>query len=165
MGGNTSDTYDKEKACEKKKSDSQYGESDQLFLKFDTDKNNYLYEQEFVHLLDHFLLIRPELQEKVNQVQREIKIDNNAPLSKEEFRSLMTQCFEEVDISEKLIEVFKIFDKNLELQLSNIEVLHVFNKLGLNLTLEDVDKLFEEALNGKKGELTFEDFIKIMVAK
>ncbi len=144
---------------------SKYGEYDQLFLRYDLDKDGLLNENEFINLLDHYLVLKPELSDLINEIRNEIKIDQSSPLTQEEFRNLMYNCFTNQDVSERAIEVFKIFDKNAEAELTSIEILHVFNKLGLNMSLEDVELLLEEAVNNRNGKLVFEDFIKIMIAK
>ncbi len=140
-----------------------FGEFDQLFLRYDIDKNNQLQESEFINLLGNFTALKPQLSEHISDIKTEISIDQ--PLNRDEFRLLMYNCFSNTDMSERVIEVFKIFDKNAEHQLSCIEVMHVFNKLGLNLTIVDVEELFEEAIGDRNGILQFDDFMKILLAK
>jgi len=166
--GNSNETYDQKKKSlelEKSNTNAKFGEFDQLFLRYDFDKDGLLNEEEFITLLEHYILLKPEQADKINEMKNEIKIDSDSALTQDEFRRLMYNCFESKEVSENIMEVFKIFDKNGEAELSTVEVMHVFNKLGLNITLEDVEQLFEEVLHTKNGCLDFEDFVKIMIAK
>ncbi len=144
---------------------AKYGEFDQFFIRYDLDKDGLLSEFEFINLLDHYLVLKPDQADFINEMKNEIKVEQSGPLNQEEFRKIMYNCFTNQDVSEKVIEVFKIFDKNAEAELTCIEILHVFNKLGLNMTIEDVELLLEEAIGNKNGNLVFEEFVKIMIAK
>ena len=144
----------KDIALVKKLTDSsRFGEYDQLFLRYDDDKDGLLNEMEFINLMNNFKNIRPEQVDLIDELKNEIRIDSQNALNNDDFRKLMYNCFEKQDISEKVIEVFKIFDKSNEAEISSIEIMHCFNKLGLNMDIGDVELLFEEATSDKKGKL------------
>ena len=162
----SSEKNKKEIALVKKLTDSsKFGEFDQLFLRHDDDKDGLLNELEFINSMNTFKNIRPDQVDLIEELKNEIRIDSQNALNNDEFRKLMYNCFEKQDISEKVIEVFRIFDKNNQAELSTEEIMHCFNKLGLNMEISDVELLFEEATNDKKGKLYFEEFVKIMIGK
>jgi len=69
------------------------------------------------------------------------------------------------DPIEELIDVFKIFDKDNSKEITDIEILHVFDKLGLNLSRDDIKTLMSEADFDINNSIEFEEFIKIMIVK
>ena len=50
-------------------------------------------------------------------------------------------------------------------EITCVEIIHVFSKLGLSLSQEDVESMLLEADDSGDGTLDFEEFIKIMIAK
>ncbi len=170
--GNSNDpdeaTKEKDKDIESdisKSEKTKFGEFDQLFLKFDENKNGNLSEEEFKCLLDHYIILHPEKKEKVQELQEQIEIDDLNPINQEEFRSLMYYYLACQNISEQLVEVFKIFDRQMENEISIVEIIHVFNKLGLRLSSEEVEQMLLEADDSGDGTLDFEEFILLLTAK
>jgi Ca2+-binding EF-hand superfamily protein len=143
---------------------SKYGEFDQLFSKFDLNQNNGLNEVEFKKLLVNYMVIRPEKKEAISEILNQIVIDDQNPLSREEFRQLMHFYLNPGNSCEKLIDVFKIFDKTLSHELKVEEIIHVFTQLGLNLSSDEIIKMFIEADDSNDGSLDFEEFVKIMLS-
>jgi len=142
-----------------------YGEFDQLFNKFDDNNTNSISEEEFKNILDHYLTIHPEHTEKIMELKDQIQIDELNPLNRDEFRLLMYNYLCNTNNDEKLLEVFKIFDKNMNTEITVVEIIHIFTKLGLNLTKSDVELMLLEADDSGDGTLDFEEFIKIMIEK
>ena len=142
-----------------------YGEFDQLFMRFDDNNSDSLTEDEFKKILTHYIKIHPEHRTKVEELKDNIRITDQTPLTKEEFRKLMYNYLNSSNENEKLIEIFKIFDKNMTAEITCVEIIHVFTKLGLTLTKEDVESMLLEADDSGDGTLDFEEFIKIMIAK
>lgn len=159
------DTDVREKEIERFQNEEKYGEIDQLFLKFDENSNGFLSEEEIKVLLKHYLSIHPEYFEKINEICDQIEIDDNRPMTQQDFRRLMDFYFNNPSEEEKIIEVFKIFDKNNEFEMTILQIIHVFNRLGLNLSSSEVNSMLLEADDSGDGSLDFEEFILVMIAK
>ena len=117
MGNNESQNKEQDNLHKKMTQDAsngetiKYGEFDQLFLKFDDNNSDSITEDEFKRILNHYNAIHPEHMSIVEELRDTIKITEQTPLSKEEFRRLMYNFLINKNENEKLIEVFKIFDK------------------------------------------------------
>lgn len=154
------------KDSEKSKETSKYGEFDQLYAKFDENGNNSLSEIEIISCFIHFKNIHPEHSKKVDELVAEITVNEDNPISLEDFRRIMNFSFNNTSVEENLLEVFKIHDTQLSYELGPIDIMSTFKKLGLNIELEDVKNMIREGnLTGGSETLNFEDFVKILVAK
>merc|ERR1711904_312142 len=67
--------------------------------------------------------------------------------------------------NEKLIEAFKVFDEDGSGVISAAELRHVMTNLGEKLTDEEVDEMIREADVGGDGQINYEEFVKMMMAK
>jgi calmodulin len=95
----------------------------------------------------------------------QLDLPSDYKLSKEEFRNLMVCYVGSKDPIDEIIDVFKVFDKNLSAQIGPTELTHVFNKLGLNLTEEESKSLVKEGDNDGDDVVDFHEFISIMISK
>merc|ERR1711933_625937 len=82
-----------------------------------------------------------------------------------EFLSLMARCHQDTDTEEELIEAFKVFDRDGNGFISAAEVRHVMTNLGEKLTDEEVDEMIREADVDGDGQINYEEFVKMMMAK
>ena len=92
-------------------------------------------------------------------------METSNPIKKEEFREMMSLYTGAGDIEENIIDVFKLFDKNLDGKIGCEEICHVFGKIGLNLNAEQGQKLVTEADKDGDNCLDFDEFIKIIISK
>ena len=168
MGNDTSASElrrDKTKSFMDADSDTlKFGEFDQLFQKFDEDSSGSINEWEFKQTLNHYITIHPEKANKVGELRDQISITDDNELTKDEFRRLMDQCLNPKTDGERIIEAFRVFDKTMTAEITTAEIIHTFNRLGLNITKEDVELMLMEADNSNDGTLDFEEFIKIMLS-
>jgi len=141
-----------------------YGEYDLAFNKFDRERNGYLLKPEFDQCIEHFINIYPDKKESLLELQNELLIDDENQITKDEFRKLMFTYLCSQDPFNELIDIFKVFDKQNSKELIDLEILHVFNRLGLTLSRNDVDTLMDEADSDHNRTIGFEEFIKIMIA-
>merc|ERR1711929_1039 len=102
-----------------------------------------------------------ELQDMINEVDA----DGNGTLDFPEFLSLMARKMKDTDTEEELIEAFKVFDRDGNGFISAAELRHVMTNLGEKLTDEEVDEMIREADVDGDGQINYEEFVKMMMAK
>merc|ERR1719421_747705 len=82
-----------------------------------------------------------------------------------EFLSLMARKQKDQDIDDELIEAFKVFDTDKNGFISAGELREVMTNLGEKLTDEEVFDMVQEADSDKDGQINFEEFEVMMMAK
>jgi len=105
-----------------------------------------------------------ELQDMINEVDA----DGNGTIDFPEFLSLMARKMKDTDTEdneEELIEAFKVFDRNGNGFISAAELRYVMTNLGEKLTDEEVDEMIREADVDGGGQINYEEFVKMMMAK
>jgi len=102
-----------------------------------------------------------ELQDMINEVDA----DGNGTIDFPEFLSLMARKMKDTDTEEELIEAFKVFDRDGSGFISAAELRHVMTNLGEKLTDEEVDEMIREADVDGDGQINYEEFVKMMMAK
>ncbi|KAB5511114.1 hypothetical protein DKX38_030200 [Salix brachista] len=125
-----------------------------------------------------------ELQDMINEVDA----DQNGTIDFPEFLNLMARkmkksssealdCPEIIDITdvpylycdtdseEELKEAFKVFDKDQNGYISAAELRHVMTNLGEKLTDEEVEEMIREADVDGDGQVNYEEFVRMMLAK
>ncbi|KAJ3676571.1 hypothetical protein LUZ60_003983 [Juncus effusus] len=66
---------------------------------------------------------------------------------------------------EELKEAFRVFDKDQNGFISAAELRHVMINLREKLTDEEVDEMIREADVDGDGQINYEEFVKVMMAK
>ena len=102
-----------------------------------------------------------ELQDVINEVDA----DGNGTIDFPEFLNLMARKMKDTDSEEELKEAFRVFDKDQNGFISAAELRHVMTNLGEKLTDEEVDEMIREADVDGDGQINYEEFVKVMMAK
>lgn len=102
-----------------------------------------------------------ELQDMVSEVDA----DGNGTIDFQEFLDLMARKMKDSDSEEELKEAFKVFDKDGNGFISAAELRHVMTNLGEKLTDEEVDEMIKEADTDGDGQVNYDEFVKMMLAK
>ncbi|KAL0346094.1 UNVERIFIED_CONTAM: Calmodulin [Sesamum radiatum] len=108
-----------------------------------------------------------ELEEAVVRLgftQHERKVAS-PPRSLELVLNLMARKMKDTDSEEELKEAFRVFDKDQNGFISAAELRHVMTNLGEKLTDEEVDEMIREADVDGDGQINYEEFVKVMMAK
>lgn len=142
-----------------------YGVFDDIFDKFDYDCNGYLDESEIHMALKSYIQKHKDQKAQVEDLLNQLEISGDYKLNKEDFRNMMICFVGNKDPIDEIIDVFKVFDKNLSAQIGPTELAHVFAKLGLNLTEEESRILVQEGDNDGDSVIDFHEFIAIMISK
>merc|ERR1712146_46136 len=102
-----------------------------------------------------------ELQDMINEVDA----DASGTIDFPEFLNLMAKKIKDTDSEEEIKEAFKVFDKDGNGFISAAELRHVMTNLGEKLTDEEVDEMIREADVDGDGQINYEEFVKMMMAK
>merc|ERR1712169_155031 len=102
-----------------------------------------------------------ELQDMINEVDA----DGSGIIDFPEFLSLTARKMKDTDTEEELVEAFKVFDRDGNGLISAAELRHVMTNLGEKLTDEEVDEMIREADVDGDGQINYEEFVKMMMAK
>jgi calmodulin len=97
-----------------------------------------------------------QLQDMINEVDA----DGNGTIDFPEFLNLMARKMKDTDSEEELKEALRVFDKDQNGFISTAELRHVMTNLG-----EEVDEMVREADVDGDGQINYDEFVKVMMAK
>ncbi|CAN1253236.1 unnamed protein product [Linum perenne] len=161
--------------------DDQISEFKEAFSLFDKDGDGHFSDPSLFHLIPVFVFTgcittkelgtvmrslgqnptEAELQDMINEVDA----DGNGTIDFPEFLNLMARKMKDTDSEEELKEAFRVFDKDQNGFISAAELRHVMTNLGEKLTDEEVDEMIREADVDGDGQINYEEFVKVMMAK
>ncbi|KAI9071335.1 hypothetical protein K1719_046714 [Acacia pycnantha] len=143
--------------------DDQISEFKEAFSLFDKDGDGYITTQE-LGIVMRSLGQNPteaELQDIINEVDA----DGNGAIDFPEFLNLMARKMKDTDSEEELKESFRVFDKDQNGFISPADLRHTMTKLGEKLTDEEVEEMIREADVDGDGQINYDEFVKVMMAK
>nr|POF08019.1 calmodulin-related protein [Quercus suber] len=143
--------------------DDQISEFKEAFSLFDKDGDGCITTKELGTVM-RSLGQNPteaELQDMINEVDA----DGNGTIDFPEFLNLMARKMKDTDSEEELKEAFRVFDKDQNGFISAAELRHVMTNLGEKLTDDEVDEMIREADVDGDGQINYEEFVKVMMAK
>uniref|UniRef100_J3MPA8 EF-hand domain-containing protein n=3 Tax=Oryza brachyantha TaxID=4533 RepID=J3MPA8_ORYBR len=143
--------------------DNQIAEFKEAFSLFDKDGDGCITTKELGTVM-RSLGQNPteaELQDMINEVDA----DGNGTIDFPEFLNLMARKMKDTDSEEELKEAFRVFDKDQNGFISGAELRHVMTNLGEKLSDEEVDEMIREADVDGDGQINYEEFVKVMMAK
>merc|ERR1712226_284091 len=91
--------------------------------------------------------------------------DGNGTIDFPEFLTMMARKMKYTDSEEEIRAAFRVFDKDGNGFISAAELRHVMTNLGEKLTDEEVDEMIREADVDGDGQINYEEFVKMMMAK
>ncbi|KAL0696123.1 hypothetical protein Bca4012_063303 [Brassica carinata] len=108
---------------------------------------------------------KPNRGRATRYVINEVDADGNGTIDFPEFLNLMAKKMKDTDSEEELKEAFSVFNKDQNGVISAAELRHVMTNLGEKLTDEEVEEMIREADVNGDGQINYEEFVKIMMAK
>ncbi|CAD7688818.1 unnamed protein product [Nyctereutes procyonoides] len=95
----------------------------------------------------------------------EVDTDGNGTIDFPEFLTMMARKMKDTDSEEEIREAFRVFDKDGNGYIGAAELHHVMTNLGEKLTYEEVDEMIREADIDGDGQVNYEEFVQMMIAK
>ena len=98
----------------------------------------------------------------------EIDEDGSGTIDFSEFLNLMAKKMKDTDAEEEIVEAFKVFDKESNGFVSIEELRQAMLNLGERCSPEEIEDMIEElkeAQVNESGEINYEAYVKIMMAK
>lgn len=92
----------------------------------------------------------------------EIDKDGSGKLSYNDFLQLLTVKMAEKDTKEEILKAFRLFDDDDTGKISFKNLKRVAKELGENLTDEELQEMIDEADRDGDGEVSKEEFLRIM---
>lgn len=102
-----------------------------------------------------------ELQEMINEVDA----DGNGTIDFPEFLTMVERKMKDTDKEEEIREAFRVFDKDGNGYINAAELKHVMTNLGENMTDAEIDSMIAEADLDVDGQVSYEEFVKMMISK
>ncbi|KAL2612444.1 hypothetical protein R1flu_024136 [Riccia fluitans] len=102
-----------------------------------------------------------ELQDMI----QEVDVDGDGTIDFAEFLTLAALKIKDAGSDEELKEAFRVLDKDRNGFISAVELGHVMTNLGENLTDDEVYEMIRQADVDGDGQINYEEFVKIMLAK
>lgn len=148
-------------------SEEKLKEYKEAFMIFDEDKDGRL-NQEQTNLA--LMCLGYELSNtELNEMFMEYGSNkNNLTQSKMDFSAFMEYLnhrSKEVDIEDELMECFKSVDKDNDGKVSVKELKYVMLTLGENFSEEEISEMIEQINPGGEGYFSYQDFIRILLAR
>ena len=96
---------------------------------------------------------------------QEVDADGSGDLDFPELISLMARKMKHEDTGAKVIEAFKVFDREGRGEIAIEDLKRVMANLGDKLTEDEVDSIIQEADADGNGVIDSEEFIRMMMAQ
>ncbi|GBG86742.1 hypothetical protein CBR_g41807 [Chara braunii] len=144
--------------------EDQISEVKEAFNAFDKDGDGRITTKELGRVLrqigysptDH------ELQDMIN----DLDADANGTVEFGEFLNLMSKKMKDLESEEdELKEAFMVFDKDQNGFISSQELMYVMMNLGEKLSKEEAEEMIKEAGSQSDGQINYEEFVKVLLAK
>ena len=108
-----------------------------------------------------FILTHNELQDIVNEADQ----DGSGFVEWEEFLRIIARKMQDADAEEEIKEAFKIFDKAATGFVPCKDLREVLISLGEKLQDEEIDEMIRAADVNGDGQISVEEFVKMMMCK
>ena len=99
---------------------------------------------------------------ELTEEQRQEDKDGSGTIEYPEFEEMMASKMAERDPREEILKAFKLFDDDSTGKISFKNLKRVARELGENMTDEELMEMIEEADRDGDGEISQEEFLRIM---
>ncbi|KAI9566104.1 hypothetical protein HD554DRAFT_1225105 [Boletus coccyginus] len=102
-----------------------------------------------------------ELQDMIDEVDG----DGNGTVNFPEFLTMMARKMKDADSEEVIKAAFKVFDQDGNGHINAAELKQAMEHLGEKLTDREVDEMMREADVDGDGEISYDEYVQIMLPK
>ena len=141
-------------------SEEQLEQCREIFNLYDKDKDGTIDARELGDIM-RSLGSYPS-NEEINEMLKEIDIDNSGKIQFEELLDLFIKKINEPDTEEDYIEAFKTFDRDNSGLISAKNLVHVMASLGERITEDEAEEMIKEADADGDGTINFKEFCDII---
>mmetsp|Transcript_97726 Transcript_97726/g.203928 ORF Transcript_97726/g.203928 Transcript_97726/m.203928 type:complete len:148 (+) Transcript_97726:106-549(+) len=141
--------------------EEQIAEFKETFDAFDEDEDQKLSRKELGKLLNS-LGQNPTEEDLTNMMA---DAEGEERIDFPDFLSLMARKMKDTDTEEELIEAFKVFDRDGDGFITAGELRDSMTHLGEGLSHIEVDEMIKEADLDGDGQINYDEFVKMMMAK
>mmetsp|Transcript_95710 Transcript_95710/g.257261 ORF Transcript_95710/g.257261 Transcript_95710/m.257261 type:complete len:149 (-) Transcript_95710:181-627(-) len=142
--------------------EEQIAEFKETFDTFDEDNDHRLSMRELGTLLNS--LGQNPTEEDLTRMMAAVDAEESK-IDFSDFLSLMARKLKDTDTEEELIEAFKVFDRDEDGFISAGELRDSMTHLGEGLSHLEVDEMIKEADLDGDGQINYDEFVKMMMAK
>jgi centrin-1 len=100
--------------------------------------------------------------DEVKKMISEIDKDGSGKIDFNDFLNLMTAKMSEKDSRAEIMKAFRLFDDDDTGTITFANLKRVAKELGENMTDDELREMIDEASKSKSGEITEEEFFRIM---
>ena len=143
--------------------ENKIGEYKNIFDKFDSNKDGFVNSLELANILKSIDINVSD--EEIKQILLELDLEKNGEINYEELLELVEKRQKETDPAEKVINAFKLFDKDGNGLINISELKHIISNFGNNIQESEINDLLNEADIDMDGYINYEEFVRTMICK
>ena len=99
---------------------------------------------------------------EIRGIYQELEKDPSQGISLEEFLSIVRPRMGQKDSKEEILKIFRLFDDDDSRTIKLSDLKRVAMELGESLSEEELAEMIEEADRDKDGQLSFDEFYRVM---
>ena len=135
----------------------------EAFSLYDKDGNGSITTKELGTVMKSLGLTPTEAE--LEAMIKEVDASENGVVDFPEFLVMMEQKMKDTDAEEERKEAFRVFDKDGNGYINAAELKNVMTNLGENMTDAEIDSMIAEADLDVDGQVSYEEFVKMMISK
>lgn len=103
---------------------------------------------------------------ELHEMIAEVDPEGAGTLSLDAFLMLVSKRQKDLDVEEDILDAFRVFDKDGNGFISNVELRYILSNLGEKLMEgEDLEEMIKEAECNDDGQINYEEFVKVIMSK
>ena len=96
---------------------------------------------------------------------KEVDLNSDGKIELDEFITLMSRNSPDTQTEDKVINAFRVFDKEGNGLIATAELKHIMMTIGDKMTEAEADEMIHEADIDDDGVINYEEFVRMMMAR
>ena len=134
------------------------------FEMFDKDKDGTISAKELANVMETLIGQKPSMDE-INSMIKEVDLNSDGKIELEEFITLMMKNNPDSQQEIEVINAFRVFDKEGNGLIQTDELKHIMMTIGDKMTEVEADEMIHEADIDDDGVISYEEFVRMMMAR